>query len=326
MINDGNAFLVTNNGTVATTTTFDRNVKDMYELVVRAWDAGEPPLYADSSIRVHIIEESAYAPVVTARRATVTTGGEQYCDGAIGQVRATDADRYDILTYDIVSSGVDLFSVRQQQGEVHVAQCIDAGRYSINVSVTDGKFIAYGDVQLDVLAIDDELADEAVVMRLQNVSPQRNNMQVNATVSDRSGLSASEKSELEQRMEERLRWFVSPEGQKDFVDWIQARGPTIQLAVTPLIGVMLMLLYIRKRMTFGEHLVFLLYTKAHLTLISLCATMLTAHKHMLSMLVLVIVVPVLYSAWTARRFYRETWFMALLRQGATHAFLMGLRS
>ena len=29
--NDGNAFLVTNNGTVATTTTFDRNVKDMYD-------------------------------------------------------------------------------------------------------------------------------------------------------------------------------------------------------------------------------------------------------------------------------------------------------
>ena len=170
--NQDNEFRVTNDGTVATTTRFDRDVKDAYRLVIRVFDAGEPPLHSDTTVDVKIIEESAFAPTVTSLAASVTTGDAQYCDGVIGQVAASDADRYDILTYDIVSyGGRDYFSVRRQSGEIRVADCIDPGQYSINVSVTDGKFVAYGEVDLEVIGIDADFASEAVVLRFKNLTP-----------------------------------------------------------------------------------------------------------------------------------------------------------
>ena len=170
--NQDNEFRVTNDGTVATTTRFDRDVKDAYRLVIRVFDAGEPPLHSDTTVDVKIIEESAFAPTVTSLAASVTTGDAQYCDGVIGQLVASDADRYDILTYDIVSyGGRDYFSVRRQSGEIRVADCIDPGQYSINVSVTDGKFVTYGEVDLEVIGIDADFASEAVVLRFKNLTP-----------------------------------------------------------------------------------------------------------------------------------------------------------
>ena len=50
-------------------------------------------------------------------------------------------------------------------------QDLDAGQYRINVSVTDGKFVSHGMVDLNIQGIDYDMASNAVVVQLQAITP-----------------------------------------------------------------------------------------------------------------------------------------------------------
>ncbi len=48
-------------------------------------------------------------------------------------------------------------------------QSLDAGDYRINVSVSDGKYLTYTDVRLHVWSITDEMAENAIIIRFEQI-------------------------------------------------------------------------------------------------------------------------------------------------------------
>ena len=170
--NEGNEFFISKEGIMYTRATFDRIFKERYDLVVRVFDSGKSPLFSDTKVVIHIIEESAFTPVLLPLKVSVSASGDEFCGGIIGKLTATDQDPYDTLSYGAVEQGRVQFGVHSVNGTVEVLECIDAGSYTINVSVTDGKFTVYGEVQLNVAAVDEELAQSGIILRFEKMSPE----------------------------------------------------------------------------------------------------------------------------------------------------------
>ena len=62
--NEENSFRVVQDGTLRTATKFNHKVRNKYQLQIRAFDNGSPPLFSDVWVHVNIIEESQYPPIV----------------------------------------------------------------------------------------------------------------------------------------------------------------------------------------------------------------------------------------------------------------------
>ena len=165
------AFEVTGHGVVTLVGVLDRGVRDRYALVVRVHDNGVPPLSATVTVSVRVVEESAYPPVVTPLAVVVAAYDGEFAGGLVGRVSATDRDAYDTLTFTLATPS-DLFEVHIDDGSVYASRGLDAGQYSVAVVVFDGKFRSVGDVSLRVVAITDDLAANAVVVRFATLPPE----------------------------------------------------------------------------------------------------------------------------------------------------------
>ena len=135
--------------------TFDHEVRGKYVLQVRVFDNGTPPMYSDSFVTVNIIEESKFAPSVAPLEVHIWSYQDDFPGAVIGSVVASDLDPYDRLSYGIVpASSRDqqkqshLFEIDRNKGSVIALQGLDAGAYSLNVSVTDDKFTTFSQVNL----------------------------------------------------------------------------------------------------------------------------------------------------------------------------------
>lgn len=170
--NENNEFMVNRDGIISTTSTFNRDIKDTYHLVIRVFDNGSPPMFSDAKIMVKVIEESAFPPVVQPLEVKVTVYNDEYPGGVIGKVKARDPDVFDRLVYSIVSDNTHLFEIDALDGMIRATENLDAGEYRINVSVTDGKFFSFADVKLHILSISDDVAENAVVVRFQHMLPE----------------------------------------------------------------------------------------------------------------------------------------------------------
>lgn len=161
-------------GVIKTATKFNRQIKDTYTLMIRVFDNGTPPMYADVNITVIIIEESSFPPTVSPLGVSITVSDDSFPGGVISQVKAFDRDAYDQLLFSIVANDNvgHLFEIDPLDGTVRAVQSLDAGEYVVNVSVSDGKFIRYADVRLVVESISPDMSDNAVVVRLERIVPQ----------------------------------------------------------------------------------------------------------------------------------------------------------
>lgn len=170
--NEGNAFSVTAEGKILTRASFDRQRRDRYDLTVRVFDNGTSPLFSDTLVHINIIEASMYPPNVTPSKVEVMAGsGGQFCSSSsIGQIRAQDDDQYDILRYSLMESPTTTyFRVDRESGRISVAECLDAGVYKLNVSVTDRKFTVFSEVTVKVKAIEELTSQGVVVLRFKNL-------------------------------------------------------------------------------------------------------------------------------------------------------------
>ena len=148
-----------------------------YHLQVRVFDNGTPPLFSDAFVTVHIIEESRYPPLVAPLEVTVNSFLDDFPGAVIGTVVATDQDPYDQLSYDLVpgshsfsnligspDSGAP-FEIDGRKGTVVALQGLDVGSYLLNVSVSDGKFVSFGEAKVNVRLVSEDLLDDAVIIR-----------------------------------------------------------------------------------------------------------------------------------------------------------------
>lgn len=88
------------------------------------------------------------------------------------QVKATDADMFDTLTYAIVSPNRQFFDVDSTDGTLVAHRGLDVGQYILNISVTDGKFTTFSDVEVFVDLVSEEMLENGVGIRFAKLAPE----------------------------------------------------------------------------------------------------------------------------------------------------------
>lgn len=143
---------------------------------VRVWDSGSPPLSADATVHITVVEESRYPPTLFPLHAHVISYLTPYPGGIIGKVTALDQDPYDILHYSIIAgpnlNGPDYFDVDSQDGTIVALTPLDAGNYTIDMSVSDGKYHRSVTASVTVFIVSDDMIDNAAIIRMGPVTDQ----------------------------------------------------------------------------------------------------------------------------------------------------------
>ncbi|XP_046394541.1 fat-like cadherin-related tumor suppressor homolog isoform X2 [Ischnura elegans] len=175
--NEGNVFRLEQDGVLHTAAKFNHKIKDNYQLHLRVFDNGTPPLYSDTWVNVKVIEESQYPPVITPLDVVVNAFEDEFPGGVIGRIHASDQDPYDVLSFRLVPSTTlpnpnELFEIDREDGTIVALPHLDTGEYRLNISVSDGKFVSYMIVSAMVRPITEEMIENAVTLRLMGVSPE----------------------------------------------------------------------------------------------------------------------------------------------------------
>ncbi|XP_062941472.1 protocadherin Fat 2 [Cynocephalus volans] len=172
--NNGSAFRVTPDGWLVTTTGLNRKVQEWYQLHIEATDSGVPPLSSSTSVKVHITEQSLYPPSALPLEIFITIGEEEFQGGMVGKIHATDRDPQDTLTYSLAGEETPgrRFSVGTPDGKIIATQGLPRGRYSFNVTVSDGTFTTTTGVHVHVWHVGQEALQQAVWMGFHQLSPE----------------------------------------------------------------------------------------------------------------------------------------------------------
>lgn len=136
-------------------------------------DSGKPRLSSVSMLNVRVIEESLHPPVVLPLEIHIVTMEDEFPGGIIGQLHATDADPYDALTFGhALPAQRSLFKISPHDGKIIALGGLDAGRYSLNASVSDGRFTVPVPVNIHVEQATPKMLREVVTVRFESVTPQ----------------------------------------------------------------------------------------------------------------------------------------------------------
>lgn len=124
-------------------------------------------------LTIRVIEESLHQPVGLPLEVHIVTMEDEFPGGVIGQLHATDADPYDVLTFGHAPPAQrSLFKISPHDGKIIALGGLDAGWYSLNASVSDGRFIIPVSVSVHVEQVIPEMLREAVTVRFETVEPQ----------------------------------------------------------------------------------------------------------------------------------------------------------
>lgn len=137
-------------------------------------DSGIPPLSSSTSVRVHVTEQSHYSPSALPLEVFITVGEEEFQGGMVGKIHATDRDPEDTLTYSLAGEEPlgRHFSVGAPDGKIIAAQGLPRGRYSFNVTVSDGTFTTTTGVQVHVWRVGPEALQQAMWMGFHQLTPE----------------------------------------------------------------------------------------------------------------------------------------------------------
>ncbi|XP_060929197.1 protocadherin Fat 3a isoform X1 [Limanda limanda] len=171
--NEGKEFVLEKDGTLVTNQVFRRDLATEYIIQIQVKDSGKPRLSSSSMLTVRVIEESLHRPVALPLEIHIITMEDEFPGGVIGQLHATDADPYDALTFGHSPPAQrSLFKISPRDGKIIALGGLDAGRYSLNASVSDGRFAVPVPVSVHVEQATPEMLREAVTVRFESVAPQ----------------------------------------------------------------------------------------------------------------------------------------------------------
>uniref|UniRef100_A0A4W6CNF7 FAT atypical cadherin 3a n=1 Tax=Lates calcarifer TaxID=8187 RepID=A0A4W6CNF7_LATCA len=166
--NEGGEFVLEKDGTLVANQVFRRDLATEH-----VTDSGKPRLSSSSMLTVRVIEESLHRPVALPLEVHIITMEDEFPGGVIGQLHATDADPYDALTFGHAPPAQrSLFKISPRDGKIIALGGLDAGRYSLNASVSDGRFAVPVPVSVHVEQATPEMLREAVTVRFESVAPQ----------------------------------------------------------------------------------------------------------------------------------------------------------
>ncbi|KAG8002320.1 Protocadherin Fat 3 [Nibea albiflora] len=171
--NEGGEFVLEKDGTLVANQVFRRDLATEYVIQIQVSDSGKPRLTSSSTLTVRVIEESLHRPVAMPLEVHIITMEDEFPGGVIGQLHATDADPYDALTFGHSPPAQrSLFKISPRDGRIIALGGLDAGRYSLNASVSDGRFAVPVPVSIHVEQATPEMLREAVTVRFESVAPQ----------------------------------------------------------------------------------------------------------------------------------------------------------
>lgn len=119
-------------------------------------------------------EQSRYPPFTLPLEIFITVAEEEFQGGMVGKIHATDRDPQDTLTYslELKESLGRYFSVGASDGKIIASQGLPRGRYSLNVTVSDGTFTTTTGVHVHVWHMGQEAPPQAVWLGFHQVTPE----------------------------------------------------------------------------------------------------------------------------------------------------------
>ncbi|KAF2982436.1 hypothetical protein EK904_014890, partial [Melospiza melodia maxima] len=170
--NEEEEFTLDPHGVLRSAVIFKHMVSTEYVLCVQAKDSGKPQQVSHTYVQVRVIEESIHKPTAIPLEIFIVTMEDDFPGGVIGKIHATDQDVYDVLTYTLKSEQKSLFKVNSHDGKIIALGGLDNGKYVLNVSVSDGRFQVPIDVVVHVEQLLQEMLQNTVTIRFENVSPE----------------------------------------------------------------------------------------------------------------------------------------------------------
>ncbi|XP_062983238.1 protocadherin Fat 3 isoform X3 [Elgaria multicarinata webbii] len=170
--NEEEEFTLDQQGILRSAVIFKHMVATEYVLCVQAKDSGKPQQVSRTFIQIRVIEESIHKPTAIPLEIFIVTIEDDFPGGVIGKIHATDQDVYDVLTYGLKSEQKSLFKVNNHDGKIIALGGLDSGKYILNVSVSDGRFQVPMDVTVHVEQLMQEMLQNTVTIRFENVSPE----------------------------------------------------------------------------------------------------------------------------------------------------------
>ncbi|XP_022539774.2 protocadherin Fat 2 [Astyanax mexicanus] len=168
--NEGRHFQVDQGGLLSLSSALGKRGKLQHVLKIQVTDSGHPPLSSICVVKINVTEESKYPPTVAPLEVFITITEESLSRRVIGKLHASDQDPQDILSYKLESPHVGLFSVDSVDGKIVAEKALQAGFYSLNVSVSDGKFSVWAWVGVHVWAASQQALDQGFTLRLAGLS------------------------------------------------------------------------------------------------------------------------------------------------------------
>ncbi|KAM4622175.1 protocadherin Fat 2 [Polymixia lowei] len=172
--NGDRRFHVDQGGLLSLSAPLRKKVKPQHQLKIQVTDSGHPPLSSICVVNINVSEQSKYPPSVVPLEVFITTAGGLFANRVIGKLHASDQDLQDVLAYSLVSESPagGRFSVDQADGKIWADEALEAGSYSLNVSVTDGKFSIWTGVKVHVWAAEQSVLDSGLTLQLLGMSPE----------------------------------------------------------------------------------------------------------------------------------------------------------
>ncbi|KAK5864335.1 hypothetical protein PBY51_015585 [Eleginops maclovinus] len=166
--NEDRRFHVDQGGLLSLSAPLRKKVKAHHQLKIQVTDSGHPPRSSICVVNINVTEQSKYPPSVVPLEVFITTSGGLFANRVIGRLHASDQDLQDVLAFTLLSEHPDggRFSVDQTDGKIWADETLDEGSYSLNVSVSDGKFIVTAGVKVHVWAADQRALDWGLTLQL----------------------------------------------------------------------------------------------------------------------------------------------------------------
>nr|XP_057914890.1 protocadherin Fat 2 [Doryrhamphus excisus] len=174
--NEDRRFHVDQGGLLSLSAPLRRKTKAQHRLKIQVTDSGHPPLSSICVVTINVTEQSKYPPSVVPLEVFITTaeGFFTVANRLIGRIHASDQDPQDVLSYQLVSEDPPglRFSVDRADGKIWADENLDQGSYSLNISVTDGRFSVWTGVKVHVWVATQRALDSGLTLQLDGVSPE----------------------------------------------------------------------------------------------------------------------------------------------------------
>lgn len=162
-------FKLYQDGLITTDGALDQSYGE-YVLKIRVQDNGGPPQYSDVTVRVRAVGSATHPPKVQPLNVYLNLYNSQFNGGVVGRVKGEDRDG-DLVKFSLVSPSYGVPFEITSEGTIRTIRTVVSSMYHLNVSASDGTYVVYVPVKIDVSDITDKILEHSITLRLAHLGP-----------------------------------------------------------------------------------------------------------------------------------------------------------